>query len=332
MLMRIFKLLLLAASALTVWTTWFALTPVAIPETTVDFSIVPGSGLRSATRQIRDAGVDIRPWQFNLIARITRSQTTIKAGSYQLAEGTTPWQLLKKITSGDFSQAEITFIEGWTFRQVRMALDAHPDVRHELGRLDELRIMEKLGSPGILPEGWFFPDTYLFAKGTTDLAILLRAHHAMQKQLEAAWNDRAADSLLRSPYEALILASIVEKETGTPEDRARIAGVFVNRMRIGMKLQTDPTVIYGLGERFDGNLRKRDLLTDTPFNTYTRSGLPPAPIAMPGLASLQAALHPARSDALYFVAKGDGASQFSRTLDEHNRAVARYQKTPRANR
>lgn len=332
MLMRIFKLLMLAALALTVWTAWFALTPVTIPETTVDFSIVPGSGLRSATRQIRDAGVDIRPWQFNLIARISGNQTAIKAGSYQLAEGTTPWQLLKKITSGDFSQAEITFIEGWTFRQVRMALDAHPDVRHDMGNFDELQIMEKLGSPGSLPEGWFFPDTYLFAKGTTDLSILLRAHHAMQKRLEAAWNDRAADSPLRSPYEALILASIVEKETGAPEDRARIAGVFVNRMRIGMKLQTDPTVIYGLGERFDGNLRKRDLLMDTPFNTYTRGGLPPAPIAMPGLASLQAALHPANSDALYFVAKGDGASQFSRTLDEHNRAVARFQKTPRANR
>jgi len=332
MLKRLFKLLLLSGLALIGWTVWFALSPVHLPAATVDFSIAPGSGLRSATRQIREAGVDIRPWQFNLIARVTGNQTGIKAGSYEIAEGTTAWQLLQKITSGDFSLAEITFIEGWTFRQVRRALDAHADVLHELGRLNEAEIMEKLGSPGAQPEGWFFPDTYLFAKGTTDLAILLRAHHAMQKRLESAWNDRAPDSPLRSTYEALILASIVEKETGSPEDRARIAGVFINRMRIGMRLQTDPTVIYGMGERFDGNLRKRDLLADTPFNTYTRNGLPPTPIAMPGLASLQAALHPAQSDALYFVAKGDGASQFSRTLDEHNRAVARYQKSPRAKR
>ena len=332
MLKRLFKLLLLTGLVLTGWTAWFALSPVDLPAATVDFSIVPGSGLRSATRQIHDAGVDIRPWQFNLIARVTRNQAGIKAGSYQIAEGTTPWQLLKKITSGDFSQAEISFIEGWTFRQVRAALDAHADVRHELGSLSDLEIMEKLGSAGARPEGWFFPDTYLFAKGTTDLAILLRAHHAMQKKLESTWADRAPDSPLRSPYEALILASIVEKETGAAEDRARIASVFLNRMRIPMRLQTDPTVIYGLGERFDGNLRKRDLLADTPFNTYTRDGLPPTPIAMPGLAALQATLHPAKSDALYFVAKGNGASQFSRTLDEHNRAVARYQKSPRANR
>lgn len=332
MLKRLFKLLLLAGLALTGWTVWFALSPVDIPAETVDFSILPGSGLRSATRQIRDAGVDIRPWQFNLIGRVTRSQTVIKAGSYEIAVGTTPWQLLKKITSGDYTQAEITLIEGWTFRQVRAALDSHADVRHELTKLEDADIMERLGSAGARPEGWFFPDTYLFAKGTPDLAILLRAHHAMQKRLESAWKDRSPDSPLRTPYEALILASIVEKETGTAEDRARIAGVFVNRIRIGMRLQTDPTVIYGMGERFDGNLRKRDLLTDTPFNTYTRDGLPPAPIAMPGMASLQAALHPAKLDALYFVAKGDGASQFSRTLDEHNRAVARYQKIPRANR
>jgi UPF0755 protein len=330
--MRVIKFVFLLALAAVAWTVWFAFTPVSLSAATVDFSILPGSGLRAAIRQIRDAGVDIRAWQFNAIARVTKSDTGIKAGSYEISEGTTPWQLLRKITSGDFTQAEVTFIEGWTFRQMRSALDSHPDVRHEIGSLGDLELMERLGSPGVRPEGWFFPDTYLFAKGTPDTAILLRAHRAMQRRLEAAWNARATDSPLRSPYEALILASIVEKETGSPDDRARIAGVFINRMRVGMKLQTDPTVIYGLGERFDGNLRKRDLLTDTPFNTYTRDGLPPAPIAMPGTAALQATLHPASTDALYFVAKGDGSSQFSRTLDEHNRAVARYQKPARASR
>ncbi|MBM3347099.1 MAG: endolytic transglycosylase MltG, partial [Betaproteobacteria bacterium] len=187
-------------------------------------------------------------------------------------------------------------------------------------------IMDRLGAAGESAEGWFFPDTYLFARGESDLAILERAHRAMLKQLESAWMQRTADTPLRSPYEALILASIVEKETGRAEDRGQIAGVFVNRLRSGMRLQTDPTVIYGLGERFDGNLRRRDLVADTPHNTYTRDGLPPSPVALPGLASLRAAASPDKTEALYFVARGDGSSEFSRTLDQHNRAVARYQR------
>ena len=326
------KLALLALVATGAWMLWFALSPVALVATTVDFSILPGSSLRSATRQIRDTGIAVRSWEFNLMARLTRSETRIKAGSYEVSKGVTPWQLLRKITEGDYTQAEVTFIEGWTFRQMSDALASNPDVRHDLKGLTESDVMMRLGSPDTGPEGWFFPDTYLFAKGTSDLAILSRAHRAMQKQLESAWSSREPDTPMRSPYEALILASIVEKETGRPGDRALIAGVFINRLRTGMKLQTDPTVIYGLGERFDGNLRKRDLIADTPFNTYTRAGLPPSPIAMPGAAALQAALHPAKTDALYFVAKGDGTSQFSRTLDEHNRAVARYQRGPRGNR
>jgi UPF0755 protein len=186
--------------------------------------------------------------------------------------------------------------------------------------------MQRLGSPDEKSaEGWFFPDTYLFAKGESDMAVLMRAHRTMQGHLESIWKKRAADSPLRKPYEALILASIVEKETGRSEDRTLVAGVFLNRLRIGMRLQTDPTVIYGLGARFDGNLRKRDLVADHPFNTYTRDGLPPGPIAMPGLASLQAAVESAKIDALYFVARGDGSSAFSRTLEEHNRAVAKFQ-------
>jgi len=185
--------------------------------------------------------------------------------------------------------------------------------------------MAKLGAPGVLPEGMFFPDTYVFAKGASDLAVLARARGAMKKQLESAWAERAPDLPVTDPYEALILASLVEKETGRAGDRAMIAAVFANRLRLGMKLQTDPSVIYGMGERFDGNLRKKDLVTDTPFNTYTRRGLPPHPIAMPGLASLAAVMHPAQTDALYFVSRGDGTSEFSRTLVEHNRAVAKYQ-------
>lgn len=323
---------MLALFAAAAWMIWFALSPVALVSPSVDFSILPGSSLRSATRQIRESGIAVRPWEFNLMVRMTRNETVIKAGSYEVSEGITPWQLLRKVTQGDYSQAEVTFIEGWTFRQMSDALAAHPDIRHELEGMKEGELMTRLGSPGSGPEGWFFPDTYLFAKGSSDLAVLSRAHRAMQKRLESAWTSREPDTPLKSAYEALILASIVEKETGRPEDRALIAGVFINRMRAGMKLQTDPTVIYGLGERFDGNLRKRDLIMDTAFNTYTRGGLPPGPIAMPGTAALQATLHPAKTDALYFVAKGDGTSQFSRTLDEHNRAVARYQKGSRGNR
>ena len=305
---------------------WFAFSQTRLAAGMVDFSIKKGSSLRSATRQMIDAGIDMPAWAFVLIARIAASETRIKAGSYQVASGVTPWQLLRKITQGDFAQTEIVFIEGWTFRQVRSALDAHDHVRHETSGLPDRQIMDMLDAAKIPAEGMFFPDTYLFGKGESDLAILRRAHRAMQKQLQSAWERREANLPLSSPYEALILASIIEKETGQAGDRALIGGVFVNRLRAGMKLQTDPTVIYGLGEKFDGNLRKRDLMRDTPFNTYTRLGLPPQPISIPGQASLAAAVNPAPTKALYFVARGDGSSVFSRTLDEHNRAVARYQK------
>lgn len=324
--MRLFKLgLLLGALAVAVLA-WKALMPVPLSAPTVEFSIRPGSALRAATRQMIEAGVPLTPWQFNLVARLTAADTNIKAGSYAVTQGVSPWQILRKITEGDFTQVEVVFIEGWTFRQMRAELDAHAAVRHDSSALRDAEIMARLGAAGEAAEGWFFPDTYLFAKGENDLAIMARARRAMQKQLESAWMQRAPDSPLRSPYEALILASIVEKETGRSEDRGLVAGVFVNRLKAGMRLQTDPTVIYGLGAKFDGNLRKRDLVTDTPHNTYTRGGLPPSPIAMPGLASLQAAVKPDQTGALYFVARGDGSSQFSRTLEQHNRAVARYQR------
>jgi len=327
---RLFQLGILLLAAGIGWLAWFAFTPTATSADTVDFSIEPGSTMRGVARQVNEQGIVVRPWAFRLLARLTHSDTAVKAGSYQAARGVTPWQLLQKLTQGDYTQAEIAFIEGWTFRQMRDALDANPDVKHEALTLPEAELMARIGAAGQKPEGWFFPETYFFARGASDVSILARAHRVMQKQLQSAWEAREPGGQLASPYEALILASIVEKETGNAGDRPRVAAVFLNRMRAGMKLQTDPTVIYGLGGQFDGNLRKRDLVADTPFNTYTREGLPPAPIANPGKASLLATLHPAKTDDLYFVSRGDGTSYFSRSLEEHNRAVARYQRTGRA--
>ncbi|HET7765565.1 MAG TPA: endolytic transglycosylase MltG [Burkholderiales bacterium] len=307
------------------WLFWIALSPIDLPSPTVDFSIRPGSSLRSATRQLIDAGLPLNEWVFVLLARINGASGAVKAGSYEVAEGITPLLLIRKIVRGEYAQAEIVFPEGWTFRQMRELMNAHQDLRHDTASLGEAEIMQKLGEPGAIPEGLFFPDTYIFAKGSSDLAVLARARGAMKSQLEAAWAKRDPGLQLTDPYEALILASIVEKETGRSSDRAMVAAVFSNRLRRKMKLQTDPTVIYGMGETFDGNLRKRDLARDTPFNTYTRLGLPPHPIAMPGLAAVDAVMHPAKTDALYFVSRGDGTSEFSRTLVEHNRAVAKYQ-------
>ncbi|WP_374358086.1 endolytic transglycosylase MltG, partial [Chitinimonas sp.] len=237
----------------------------------------------------------------------------------------TPLQLLAKLTEGDVSSGVITIVEGWNWRQLKAALAKNPDLRHDTANLDDQAIVAALDEGLPTPEGLFFPDTYHFTKQSSELELLKRAHLMMRKKLDIAWEARAADLPLKSPYEALILASIIEKETGKPGDRPMIAAVFNNRLRIGMRLQTDPTVIYGLGERYDGNIHKRDLETDTAYNTYTRAGLTPTPIAMPGEAALQAAVNPANSKALYFVAKGDGSSHFSATLAEHNQAVRRYQ-------
>lgn len=308
---------------------WYALSPVALRADPVDFSVNPGSSLKSATRQIIDSGVELNAWRFNLLGRLLGKAGAIKAGSYEVGGGVTPLALLNKLTAGEVTQAELVFIEGWTFKQMRAALDEDAEVKHDSAALGDAEIMLRLGVAGRSPEGLFFPDTYLFAKGTSDLAILKRAYRAMDRQLQAAWEQRAPDLPYRSPYDALIMASVIEKETGLATDRALIGGVFVNRLRIGMMLQTDPSVIYGMGERFDGNLRKKDLRADTSHNTYTRAGLPPTPIAMPGRAALQAALHPAKTPALYFVARGDGSSEFSRTLAEHERAVSKYQRRGR---
>lgn len=318
-------LTLLAAAGLA----WFAYSPLTLRSDPADFSIKPGSSLKSATRQIVESGVELNAWQFSLLGRLLGKAGDIKAGSYEVSAGITPLALLNKLSAGEVSHTEVAFIEGWTFRQVRAALDADPDIKHDSAALSDAELMTRLGAAGRSPEGLFFPDTYVFGKGTSDLDILKRAYQAMQQQLEAAWLQRAPDLPYRSPYDALIMASVIEKETGQSTDRALIGGVFVNRLRIGMPLQTDPSVIYGLGEKFDGRLRKRDLLADTPHNTYTRAGLPPTPIAMPGLAALHAALNPEKTDALYFVARGDGSSEFSRTLGEHERAVSKYQRRGR---
>ena len=303
------------------------LTPLGLQQEQVEFTIDPGTSLRAATRAMVAAGVELDPWALLLLARLLGVEASIKAGSYEVVRGVTPLQLLRKLTRGDFTQGELAFIEGWTFRQMRERLDAHPELRHETTGLADAEIMRLLGEPETSAEGEFFPDTYFFAKRSSDIALLARAHRAMQRHVDREWQNRAAELPYADSYQALILASIVEKETGREQDRSLVAAVFVNRLRQGMLLQTDPTVIYGLADGFDGTLHKRDLLRDTPYNTYTRRGLPPTPIAMPGLASLRAAMHPAPSAALYFVARGDGSSHFSQTLAEHNQAVTRYQRS-----
>jgi UPF0755 protein len=325
-IVRLILLALLAGAAFAGWMAWFAASPVPLRASPLAFEIQPGLSLRGAATAMAEAGVGFRPWQFSLLGRWSGQANGIKAGSYEVETGITPRQLLEKLTRGDVTQAEIVFVEGRTFRQLRTALDADAHVRHDTQGLTDAEVLARIGAVEPHPEGLFFPDTYLFAKQSSDLAILRRAYQAMQRHLAVAWAGRDASVPFATPYQALIMASIVEKETSQPADRPLVASVFANRLRIGMPLQTDPTVIYGLGDKFDGNLRKRDLLADGPYNTYTRKGLPPTPIAMPGLASIEATLRPSVSDKLYFVARGDGSSHFSRSLEEHNRAVAKYQK------
>ena len=306
---------------------WYATIELATAPLPLQFDLKPGSSLRAAAQEMERAGVLREPERFVLMGRLLGEARNIKAGNYEVSEPVTPYRLLQKIVLGEVTQASVTFVEGSTFRQMRWALDEHPDVAHATRGLTDEEILQRLGIEEASPEGLFFPDTYHFARGNSDLRVLRRAHRLMQSHLEAQWAARAPELPLATPYEALILASIVEKETGREEERPLVAAVFVNRLRKGMLLQADPTVIYGLGETFDGNLRKRDLLADAPYNTYTRTGLPPTPIAMPGLASLAATLNPPASDVLYFVSRGDGSSHFSRTLGEHERAVTKYQQS-----
>jgi len=305
---------------------WWLNQPFEMPAPSVDLSIEPGTSVRGIALTVAEAGVPVNPTLLYWWFRLSGESRKIRAGSYELDQSTTPSSLLRKLVQGDEAMRSVTLVEGWTFRQVRGALLKAPYLKPLTRDLSEIAIMEQLGKPGLHPEGRFFPDTYTYSKGSSDLAVLQRALRAMDKKLDAAWAQRTSQTPLQTPEQALVLASIIEKETGRIADRPLIGAVFSNRLRIGMRLQTDPTVIYGLGESFNGNLRKVDLQTDTPWNTYTRSGLPPTPIAMPGKAALLAAVQPAQSKALYFVAKGDGSSQFSATLDEHNRAVNKYQR------
>ncbi len=319
-----FILVLLLAAG---WCVRYPLHDLPLPSSPMQFSIITGSSLRSASHQMVEAGVLHHALPFEILTRLFADPRNIKAGNYGIERGISPLGLIETITRGSHAALAITFVEGWTFRQIRKTLDEHPALRHDTHGMAEADILRRLSIPHESAEGLFFPDTYHFNKGTSDLNVLRRSSELMQKQLVTQWERRMPDIPLATPYDALILASIIEKETGRASERPLISAVFVNRIKIGMRLQTDPTVIYGLGEHFDGNLRKKDLTSDGPYNTYTRAGMPPTPIAMPGLASIQAAMNPAASDALYFVARGDGSSHFSRNLEEHNRAVNKYQRT-----
>lgn len=300
--------------------------PLRLGAERIEVEIKPGSSVRSVARQLSADGVRLNEHLFGFMARLLRKGGTVKPGFYEIRNQMSPMQILDKMIRGDFIQSEVRFVEGTTFRQMRKLIEEHPDLRKETVGLAEPAVLKLLGANEPHAEGLFFPDTYVFPKGSTDTLVLRQSYQAMRKHLNAAWEARTPASPLKSAYQALVLASIIEKETGRKDDRPLIGAVFNNRLRVGMRLQADPTVIYGMGERFDGNIRKRDLSEDTPYNTYTRSGLPPTPIAMPGLAALRAAVQPAESGALYFVARGDGSSEFSRTLEEHNRAVSRYQR------
>lgn len=299
--------------------------PLPIAEQGYRYVITPGTSLKRFTADLHQAGILPHPIYFSWMARFAGDSQAIKAGEYLFAPGITPPELLRQVVAGVVIQHAFTIVEGWTFTQLLAALHHDDVIEHTLNGLTPRLIMERLGHPDQDGEGRFMPDTYHFPRGTSDVAFLQRAYQTMASQLDEEWGRRDPRLPYRSPYDALIMASIIEKETALPEERREIAGVFVRRLERGMRLQTDPTVIYGLGERFDGNLRRQDLASNTPYNTYMHAGLPPTPIALPGRDSLHAALHPAAGDAIYFVSRGDGSHEFSSTLEAHNKAVRRYQ-------
>ena len=319
------SLFFLLASLIFAAGAWWLQQPLPMKSEVVEITVEPGMSARAVVQALVRGGVDAQPELLYGWIRLSGQSRQIKAGSYEIARGLNPRTLLSQLVRGEVAQRNVTLAEGLTFAQWRVTLRGAEHLRQDSKDLSDGEIMNKLGRAGVPPEGRFFPSTYSYAKGSSDLALLRRAMQEMDQRLSAAWAQRTPDSPLKTADEALILASIVEKETGRPADRGQISGVFNNRLRKGMLLQTDPTVIYGLGDKFDGNLRKRDLKADTPWNTYTRSGLPPTPIAMPGQDALLAAVQPASTTALYFVARGDGTSEFSATLEEHNRAVRKYQ-------
>ncbi len=306
---------------------WYAFLelPVTMPDQRVRVVVPKGANVRSVAGALRARGIEVQPTVLLLRYRLRGLDGKLKAGTYEFAPPQTVDSLLDRLISGDTVIATIRFIEGTTFKQMRATIDLQPDLEHDTAGLADEDILRRIGATETHPEGLFLPDTYSFSPGASDLEIYRQAYGLLKRRLAQAWEHRQPDLPLTDPYQALILASIVEKETGRPEDRNKVAAVFVNRLRAGMILQSDPTTIYGMGEHFDGNLRKRDLQADTPYNTYTRTGLPPSPIALTGIASIEAALHPADIAALFFVSRGDGSSEFSNDLPAHNRAVARYQ-------
>jgi UPF0755 protein len=329
---RAAAILTLIAALILVAFAWWIAQPLHLPASPYAFDVKSGASLKSIARELASANVLPTEYALVLLARWRRADRAIKAGNYEIADGITLSQLLDKLTQGDVTQTGMTVIEGSTYAELVAALKANPDIAKSILELPAAEISARVGIPLANPEGWFFPDTYFFAAGTKDLALLVRGYRLMRSRLDEAWAKRVEDLPLKDPYDALVLASIVEKETGSAADRPLIASVFVNRLRLGMRLQSDPTVIYGLGEKFDGNLRKRDLEADSPYNTYLHEGLPPTPIALPGQASLEAVTRPPKTAYLYFVSRGDGTSEFTANLADHNRAVAKFQLGQRPSR
>src|SRR5690554_1840320 len=323
LLMLATTVLVLAAAAGYAW--HWVQAAVDMNAERVQYVVEPGSGVRAIARAMNAAGIQVNADGLTVLARVSGLDKQIKAGAYEAQRGDTPQRLLERMARGEMVQSRLTLVEGWTYQRIRQALRESPDIRQTLENTSDEEILKRLGAADYpSPEGLFMPDTYVFVPGTTDFEVLQQAYRAQQAVLEQAWEQREPGLPLSSPYEALILASIVEKETGHGEDRGRVAGVFINRLRIGMPLQTDPTVIYGMGDRYEGRIRRADLQRDTPWNTYTRPGLPPTPIAAVSRASLEATLHPELHDFYYFVARGDGTSEFAKDLRQHNRNVAKY--------
>ncbi|MFZ3043435.1 MAG: endolytic transglycosylase MltG [Thiobacillus sp.] len=323
---RLFVLAVLASLMLAGGLASYGNQPLHIEPLPKTFNVMPGTHLRSLSVMLEREGVIGNAPVFWLLGRVLGKGAALKAGVYTLDKPLSPLALYGMIERGEVSQAVVQFLEGWNWREVRAALAAQPLLKHDSAGMSDAELLRAIGAEESHPEGLLFPDTYSFAPHSSDLNVLRHAYRMQREKLMAAWENRAPGLPYRTPYDALIMASIVEKETGAASERPQIAGVFTNRLRLGMRLQTDPTVIYGLGERFDGRLRRVDLQTDTPYNTYTRAGLPPTPIAMPSEAAIQAALNPAKTDALYFVSRNDGTHVFSSSLDAHNRAVNRYQR------
>ena len=322
-LFALFVTLVVAAAAVVAWRMYEA--PLAMKAARVEVRVAPGASARSIAHQLQRAGVTVNADAFVAAARTSKATQSLRAGRYEFNRGMSIETVLDKLRRGDVLRERITIVEGWNFRDMRAALSAQQDLRADSAKMTDAEILRAIGATETHPEGLFAPDTYVYDPGSSDLEVFHQAYRAQATALQQEWERRDGDVPYDSAYEALIMASIVEKETGQHGERRRIAGVFANRLKRRMLLQTDPSVIYGIGEKFDGNLRKRDLETDSPYNTYTRAGLPPTPIALPGRAAIAAALNPEPTRALFFVARGDGTSYFSETLAEHNRAVNKYQ-------